>query len=398
MTEWTEAQSNVTWLPTIGAERSDPIPHNKPYLAGREFEYIRRAHANAHLSGDGEFTGRCHRWLESAVGCGTALLTHSCTAALEMAALLIGTEPGDEIIMPSFTFVSTANAFALRGGVPVFVDIREDTLNIDETLIERAITPRTKAIVPVHYAGVPCEMDAIMRIADRHNLVVIEDAAQAILSKYRGRAAGGIGHLGAVSFHETKNITCGEGGALLINREEYSERARYIREKGTNRSDYLARKVDRYVWVDLGSSYLPSEVTAAFLWAQMEAADPITARRRRLWDCYHHRLAGLEQDRLLRRPHTPETCEPNAHMYHVVLPSEEKRVQCREGLADRGIAAVSHYVPLHVSPAGRRFGRVAGKLPVTESLSGRILRLPMWLGLEERQQEVIAALHEVVAG
>lgn len=397
MTEWTETQSNVTWLPAAAPGRT-AIPHNKPYVAGREFDYIRRAHAEGHLSGDGQFTRRCQQWLEAAVGCHTALLTHSCTAALEMAALLIGTEPGDEIIMPSFTFASTANAFALRGGIPVFVDIRADTLNIDETLIERAVTPRTRAIVPVHYAGVPCEMDVIMGIAERHGLVVIEDAAQAILSKYRGRAAGGIGHLGTVSFHETKNITCGEGGALLINREGYHERAHYIREKGTNRSDYLARKVDKYVWVDLGSSYLPSEITAAFLSAQMEAADEITARRRALWDRYHQGLAGMDQEGLLRRPHVPETCEPNAHMYHVVLPSEQKRVQCRDGLADRGITAVSHYVPLHLSPAGRRFGRTFGELPVTESLSRRLLRLPMWLGLEERQHEVIAALHEVVAG
>jgi dTDP-4-amino-4,6-dideoxygalactose transaminase len=397
MTEWAETRGNVTWL-AAGAPGRAAIPHNKPFVAGREFDYIRRAHAEGHLSGDGDFTRRCHQWLEAQVGCDTALLTHSCTAALEMAALLIDTEPGDEIIMPSFTFASTANAFALRGGVPVFVDIRADTLNIDETLIERAVTSRTKAIVPVHYAGVPCEMDAIMRIADRHGLLVIEDAAQAILSKYRGQAAGGIGHIGAVSFHETKNITCGEGGALLINREGYRERAHYIREKGTNRSDYLARKVDKYVWVDLGSSYLPSEVTAAFLWAQMEAADDITDRRRALWDRYHHCLAGLEQEGLLRRPHVPESCEPNAHMYHLVLPSEQKRVQCRDGLADRGITAASHYVPLHLSPAGRRLGRAVGELPNTESLSRRLLRLPMWVGLEERQHEVVAALHEVLRG
>lgn len=372
------------------------IPFNRPFMLGTELEHISQAHAKLHLSGDGEFTVRCHRWLEKQVGCGTALLTQSCTAALEMAALLIDIGPGDEVIMPSYTFVSTANAFALRGGVPVFVDVREDTLNLDETLVERAITSRTKAIVPVHYAGVPCDMRAIGEIAERHHLVVVEDAAQALMSTHRGKPAGGIGHLGAVSFHETKNITCGEGGALLVNDPRFTERAHLIREKGTNRTQFLAGRVDKYSWVDLGSSYLPSEITAAFLWAQMEAAEDITSRRLHIWDRYHEELSDLERDGFLRRPRVPEDCRGNAHMYYILLPRERSREECIEAMAAHGVDVVSHYVPLHSSPAGRRLGRVSGELTVTDDISRRILRLPLWLGLEGSQHRVVSALDDVL--
>src|SRR5690242_18224901 len=290
------------------------IPFNKPYMTGRELEYIAQAHANGHLSGDGPFTKQCHTWLEQRTGCKKALLTHSCTGALEMAALLLDLQPGDEVIMPSFTFVSTANAFVLRGAVPVFVDIRSDTLNLDERLIEAAITPRTRAICVVHYAGVGCEMDAIMAIAEKHNLFVIEDAAQGILSTYRHRPLGSIGHLAALSFHETKNVISGEGGALLINDSRFVERAEIIREKGTNRSKFFRAQVDKYTWVDIGSSWLPGEVTAAFLAAQLEHADEITARRLAVWDRYFEWAAPFEADGLLKRPVVPESCAHNAHM------------------------------------------------------------------------------------
>jgi dTDP-4-amino-4,6-dideoxygalactose transaminase len=349
-------------------------PFNKPYMTGRELWYISQAHANGHLAGDGLFTKRCSAWLEQRTGCRKALLTHSCTAALEIAAMLADTRPGDEIIMPSYTFVSTANAFALRGGVPVFVDIRPDTLNIDETKIEAAITPRTKAIVPVHYAGVACEMDRIMSIAAEHKLLVIEDAAQGVMSSYKGRPLGSIGHLGTLSFHETKNI---------------------IREKGTNRSQFFRGQVDKYTWVETGSSYLPGEIVAAFLWAQMEEADSITKRRRELWGQYHQWLAPLERAGRLRRPVVPRECMHNAHMYYVLLPNLEKRTVFISQLKRKGILSVFHYVPLHSSPAGREIARFVGAMSNTEELSERLTRLPLWLGLEDRLpgviQEVIAA-------
>lgn len=387
--------------PTDGLARSvpdqQPIPFNRPYMVGTELEYIRETHSNQHLSGDGPFTQRCHRWLENEAGCDTALLTQSCTAALEMAALLIDISPGDEVIMPSFTFVSTANAFALRGGVPVFVDVRQDTLNLDEKMVERAITPRTKAIVPVHYAGIPCDMTPILRIAERHNLVVIEDAAQALMSCYGGKPAGSFGHLAAVSFHETKNIICGEGGALLINDARLADRARHIRDKGTNRVDFLAGKIDKYRWVDLGSSYLPSEITAAFLWGQMEVAESITKRRLALWATYHDALLDLERDGLLRRPMVPDDCQGNAHMYYILLPADRSRPKVMARLAARGIHVTSHYVPLHNSPAGKRLGRSCGDLPVTLDVSERILRLPLWIGLEAEQHRVVEALRDSLA-
>jgi dTDP-4-amino-4,6-dideoxygalactose transaminase len=368
------------------------IPFNKPFMTGRELWYIAQAHTNGHLSGDGQFTKNCRRWLEQNTGTGLALLTHSCTAALEMAAILANLQPGDEVIMPSYTFVSTANAFVMRGAVPVFVDIRPDTLNIDETKIEAAITPRTRAIVPVHYAGVACEMDVIMDIADRHNLIVIEDAAQAIMSTYKGRPLGSIGHLGAFSFHETKNVIAGEGGALLVNDPEFAERAEIIREKGTNRSRFFRGQVDKYTWVDVGSSYLPGEVIAAFLWAQMEEAENITARRLAIWDEYHALLAPLESAGLLRRPVVPEGRTHNAHMYYILLPSLDQRSTVIEQMKSRGIMTVFHYVPLHSAPAGLQYARHHGSMEHTDTLSASLLRLPLWLGHPDLARTVTDAL------
>jgi dTDP-4-amino-4,6-dideoxygalactose transaminase len=367
------------------------IKFNKPYMTGRELWFISQAHANGHLSGDGAFTRRCHAWLEERTGCAKALLTHSCTAALEMAALLLELQPGDEVIMPSFTFVSTANAFVLRGAVPVFVDIRADTLNIDEDLVEAAITPRTKAVCVVHYAGVGCEMDAIMAIARRHGLAVVEDAAQGIFSTYRGRPLGSIGAFGALSFHETKNVISGEGGALLVNDPACVERAEIIREKGTNRSRFFRGQVDKYTWVEVGSSYLPSEILAAFLAAQLEEAEDITRRRLAIWDRYHAWAEPFERRGMLRRPIVPAHCTHNAHMYYLLLPSLERRTAFIDGLKQRGVGAVFHYIPLHSSPAGLRYGRSAGELPVTDSTSDRLVRLPLWAGLEEHMDEVLDA-------
>lgn len=366
------------------------IPFNKPYMTGKELWYIAQAHADGHLAGDGDFTKRCHAWLEEHTGTHKALLTHSCTAALEVAALLADIQPGDEVIMPSFTFVSTANAFVLRGGVPVFVDIHLDTLNIDEQKIEAAITPRTKAIVPVHYAGVGCDMDAIMDIATRHDLWVIEDAAQGLMASRKARPLGTIGHLGALSFHETKNIISGEGGALLVNDPKLADRAEIIREKGTNRSQFFRGQVDKYTWVDVGSSYLPGEILAAFLWAQMEEAEEITQKRLSLWLSYHDGLRDCESSGLIRRPIVPKDCKHNAHMYYVLLPSLRKRTAFIQALKELGIQAVFHYIPLHNSPAGQRFSRVHGSLDVTEDLSSRLVRLPLWLGLEAHQDHVIS--------
>lgn len=359
------------------------IPFNKPYMTGKEPVYIAQAHVKSHLSGDGDFTKKCNAWLELQTGCHKALLTHSCTAALEMAAILADIQPGDEIIMPSYTFVSTANAFVLRGGVPVFVDIRPDTLNIDETKIEGAITSRTKAIVPVHYAGVGCEMDVIMDIAQRHGLLVIEDAAQGIMSTYKGRALGSIGHMGTLSFHETKNIISGEGGALLINDDRFAAHAEIIREKGTNRSQFFRGQVDKYTWVDIGSSYLPGEIIAAFLWAQMERADEITIRRIEVWNAYHAAFADKETQGLVRRPVVPDECGHNAHMYYLLLSDLEERTHVLQSLKEQGVNAVFHYVPLHSAPAGKKYGRVHGTMDVTDEMSDRLLRLPLWVGLDQ---------------
>ena len=365
------------------------IPFNKPYMTGKELWYIAQAHAYGHLAGDGKFTKLCSGWLEARTGAHKALLTHSCTAALEMAAILADLQPGDEVIMPSYTFVSTANAFVLRGAMPVFVDIRPDTLNIDETLIEAAITERTRAIVPVHYAGVGCEMDAIMAIANKHNLLVIEDAAQAVMASYKGRPLGSIGQMAALSFHETKNIISGEGGALLVNSSRHAERAEIVREKGTNRSQFFRGQVDKYTWVDIGSSYLPGELIAAFLWAQMEEADSITRRRLALWNTYHQWFAEPEKAGKLRRPIIPAHCAHNAHMYYLLLPDLDRRTAFIDKLRKAGINTVFHYIPLHSAPAGQRFGRMDGDLSVTSEMSNRLVRLPLWLGLEEQQAEVI---------
>lgn len=352
-------------------------------MTGREIGYIAQAHSNGHLSGDGMFTKKCHSWLEANTGTYKALLTHSCTAALEMAAILADIKPGDEVIMPSYTFVSTANAFVLRGGIPVFIDIRPDTLNMDETLIEAAITSHTKAIVPVHYAGVACEMDTIMDIASRHNLLVIEDAAQSIISTYKGRALGSIGHLGCYSFHETKNITSGEGGALLINDKRFVGRAEIIREKGTNRSSFFRDQVDKYTWVDIGSSYLPGEITAAFLWAQMEQAEVITHKRLAIWHIYHAAFEALELEGRLRRPVISPYCEHNAHMYYLLLSNLSERTSFIAAMKQQDVNCVFHYVPLHSAPQGLISGRKEGLLTNTSDLSERLVRLPIWMGLGE---------------
>ena len=363
------------------------IPFNHPYMTGKELEYIEHAHQLGCLAGDGPFTDKCHAWLENFPGSNKALLSHSCTAALEMAALLLEVKPGDEIIMPSYTFVSTANAFVLRGGMPIFVDIREDTLNIDESLIEAAITAKTKAIVPVHYAGVSCEMDTIMALAKRYDLAVIEDAAQGVMASYKGRQLGSIGDMGAYSFHETKNVISGEGGALLVNREELCIRAEVIREKGTDRSQFFRGEIDKYSWRDLGSSFLPGELIAAFLWAQLEHAKEITNRRLAHWSYYHAALESLEQKNLIRRPIIPAECQHNAHMYYVIVNSSDLRLKVLHSLKEKGIYAVFHYVPLHSAPAADKFCRSNSELPLTDSLSSRIIRLPLWVEMTKQQQD-----------
>ena len=366
------------------SQAPSPIPFNKPYLTGRELSYIAEAHLNGKLAGDGAFTRRCQGWLE-AFGTRKALLTHSCTAALEMAAILCDLGPGDEVILPSYTFVSTANAFVLRGATPVFVDIRPDTLNIDETLIEAAITPRTRAIVPVHYAGVACEMDAIMAIAEAHGLYVIEDAAQGCMATYQGRALGTIGHLGCYSFHETKNIISGEGGALLVNHPALVERAEIIREKGTDRSKFLRGEIDKYTWTDIGSSYLPGELTAAFLWAQMEGAGEITRRRLAIWERYD--AAFRESGTWAATPAVPNACGHNAHLYYLLNRSGKPRDEIIAGMKALGIHALFHYVPLHSSPFGRRCGAAAATLPVTDRVAAGLIRLPLYVELDEAQQQ-----------
>ncbi len=368
------------------------IPFNRPHMTGKELYYIAEAHFNGKLAGDGPFTKRCHEWLEQRSGTRKALLTHSCSSALDMSALLLDIQPGDEVIMPSYTFVSTANAFVLRGGVPVFVDIREDTLNLDEKLIEAAITPRTRAIAPVHYAGVACEMDSIMAIARRHKLRVVEDAAQGVMSTYKGRALGSIGDLGCYSFHETKNVISGEGGALLVNDPDLVLQAEIIREKGTDRSRFFRGEVDKYTWQSAGSSFLPGELIAAFLWAQLEEAQGITAGRLALWQRYHEMLAPLEAEGLLRRPIVPPECAHNAHMYYILLAPGIDRQRVLGELKQNGIGAVFHYVPLHSSPAGQRYGRTCGDLKVTNQQSERLVRLPLWFGLPAQEQERVVSV------
>lgn len=358
------------------------IPFNKPYVTGREMEYIRTVVENGRFAGNGELSQKCARRLEEITGCKKAILVPSGTAALEMMMVLAGIGPGDEVIMPSFTFSSTANAVVLRGATPVFIDIRPDTLNMDETLLEAAITPRTRAILPVHYAGVGCEMDTIMSIAKKHGLLVLEDAAQCILSYYKNRHLGSLGQMGALSFHETKNIHCGEGGALLINDPAFVERAEIVMEKGTDRSKFFRGEIDKYTWVDVGSSYLVNEITAAFLWAQLEEAENIIARRRELWNRYHEALVPLETAGLLKRPKVPEECAPNAHIYYILLNTPQARDELMADLRSRGILAVFHYIPLDTALAGRACSPTSSPLPETADLSARLLRLPLFVGLE----------------
>lgn len=365
------------------------IPFNKPHLTKKEFIYIKDAHLRGHLAGDGFYTKQVHELLERSLGIKKALLTHSCTAALEMMAILSKVKPGDEVIMPSFTFVSTANAFVLRGARPVFVDIRPDTLNINEKLIENAITKKTKAIVPVHYAGVSCEMDTIMAIAKKNKLLVLEDAAQGLLATYKGRKLGTIGHLGAYSFHETKNIISGEGGALAINDKRFIDRAEIIREKGTNRSKFFRGQVDKYTWVDIGSSFLPSEVIAAFFLAQFERAESINRKRIKIWNMYHTHLEDLEKKGLLRRPIVPDNIVHNGHLYYIILENLTTRTKFLDYLKTKGILSVFHYIPLHSSPAGKKYGKTAGRLPITNKVSDTLVRLPLFYDLEENEQENI---------
>lgn len=404
--EYSAANVNPVVNPVVGArsakitpdshtsETTSKIPFNRVFTIGQELEYISRAIANGHIAGDGEFTKKCQSWLKNQIGCQTALMTHSCTAALEMAAVLADIQPGDEVIMPSYTFVSTANAFVLRGAIPVFVDIRPDTLNLDESKVEAAITAKTKAIVPVHYAGVSCEMDTLRAIADRHNLFLIEDAAQGILSQYKGKPVGSIGHIAALSFHETKNIVSGEGGAILINDDRLIERAEIIREKGTNRSKFFRGEVDKYTWVDVGSSYLPSDILSAFLWAQLERADYIIQRRQEIWQCYHNAFAELEQQQVVRRPIIPAECKHNAHIYYLLVDDLDTRTALMSYLKSKNIYATFHYVPLHNSPAGMKYGRAVGSLEVTEQLSDRLVRLPLGaaISLEEAERVSVEVL------
>ena len=375
---------------------SNRIPFNKPFIVGKELYYIAQAVTYGNISGDGYFTKASAKLMEDRFGVPRILLTPSCTAALEMAAILLDLQPGDEVIMPSYTFVSTATAFVRLGAKPVFVDIRPDTLNIDDALIEEAITPRTKAIVPVHYAGVGCEMDRIMTIADKYGLIVVEDAAQGVNAFYDGRALGSIGHLGCYSFHETKNYICGEGGALCINDDRFRERAEIIRDKGTNRQKFFRGEVDKYTWVDVGSSYVPSEICSAFLYAQLEMLDEIAVRRREIYWQYWRQLKALEDEQLIRLPQIPEECRSNFHMFYVLLATAAQRDALLAHLKPQGIHAVFHYVPLHTSPMGRKLGYRDGDLPVTEELAARLVRLPMYYEISpEEQSQVVESAHGI---
>jgi len=366
------------------------IPFNAPPVVGSELEYMQSAMASGKLCGDGGFTRRCQQWMEQRFGCKKVLLTPSCTASLEMAALLINIQPGDEVIMPSYTFVSTANAFVLRGATIVFVDIRPDTLNIDESKIEAAITEKTRAIVPVHYAGVACEMDTIMALAAKHQLFVIEDAAQGVMSRYKGRALGTIGHIGCFSFHETKNYTAGgEGGATLINDAALVERAEVIREKGTNRSQFFRGQVDKYTWRDIGSSYLMADLQAAYLWAQLEAAERVNQQRLRLWQRYYDALQPLAAQGRLQLPSLPDACEHNAHMFYIKLRDSDDRQALISWMKEAEILTVFHYIPLHSSPAGQQFGRFHGEERFTTVESERLLRLPLFYNLTDNNQNTV---------
>jgi dTDP-4-amino-4,6-dideoxygalactose transaminase len=365
------------------------IPFNKPSLTGNELQYIAEAIRAGHSAGDGQFTKRCHRYLETELGVGKALLTTSCTHALEMAALLLDIQPGDEVIVPAFTFVSTVNAFVLRGATPVFADIRPDTLNMDEAQVGRLITSRTKAIVPVHYAGVGCEMDTIVAAAARDGVAVVEDNAHGLFGRYRGRYLGTIGALATQSFHETKNFICGEGGALIVNDARYADRAEIIREKGTNRSRFFRGQVDKYTWVDIGSSYLPSDILAAFLMAQLECRAQVQEKRRRIWERYYEQLGGWARDNGVQLPFVPQWCEQPYHMFYMLMPSLEDRQGMIAYLKEQGILSVFHYLPLHLSDMGRHFGGKPGDCPVTEDVSDRLLRLPFYNELTEAEQTAV---------
>lgn len=379
--------------PTKGGHVKDAgIPFNQPFIVGRElFNIAQAVIENKSLAGSGDFTEKCQEWLQENLGCAKVLLTNSCTAALEMAAILCDIQPGDEIIMPSFTFVSTANAFVLRGGTPVFVDIRPDTLNLDEKKIEQAITEKTRAIVPVHYGGVPCAMDMINTIGKKHNLHIIEDAAQALLSKYHDRHLGTLGNFGALSFHETKNIISGEGGALLINDPDRIERAEIIWEKGTNRKQFKRGEIDKYSWVDIGSSYLPSEMIAAFLLAQLEQAEKIIHTRRELFAMYYSYLKPLADEKILHLPYVDENDIANGHLFYIITNSPQERNDLMQHLHGRGIEAVFHFIPLHSAPAGKKYCRISGDMSITDRMSRRILRLPLYFEMTEKQVEQVAS-------
>lgn len=373
------------------------IPFNRPACVGREIENIEQAIKNGHLSGNGPFTKLCHAWLEEEIGCKKALLTQSCTGALIMSAILSDIQPGDEVIMPSFTFVSTANAFVTHGGVPVFVDIRPDTLDIDETKIEAAITPKTKAIVPVHYAGVGCEMDKIKALAEVHNLLVIEDAAQGITAGYKDKPLGSFGQMAALSFHETKNIISGEGGALLINDENLIDRAEIIWEKGTDRAKFFRGQIDKYTWIDKGASFLPGEIMAAFLYAQFEEVNSIRNRRIEIWNTYHEAFEELENEGKIRRPIIPAHVNHNAHIYYLLLPDLNSRTIFIDKLQQNNVQAIFHYVPLHSSPAGKRYGRYHGDLSITQNVSDRLVRLPLWIEMSSAEiEQVISATYDAL--
>lgn len=371
------------------------IPFNKPTVMGKEFEYMQQAVANGHLSGDGAFTKKAHAYLEEALGVPKVLLTTSCTHALEMSALLLNLQAGDEVILPSYTFVSTVNAFVLRGAKPIFADVRPDTLNLDETKLEALITPKTKAIVLVHYAGIACEMDTIMAIAEKHNIPVIEDNAHALFAKYKGQWLGTFGSMATQSFHETKNFQCGEGGALLINDPELAERAEIIREKGTNRSRFFRGQVDKYTWVDVGSSYLPSDMLAGYLYAQLEEREAIQSKRAHIWNTYHEKLADWAEEHRVAQPTVPDGVDQAYHLYFLLLPSLEVRSRLIQHLKERGILSVFHYLPLHLSDMGQQFGGKEGDCPVTEDISDRLLRLPLYNTLtDDDLNDVIQGLYE----
>lgn len=368
------------------------VDFNRPVIVGREFEYMRQAIENAHISGDGPFTKQCHAFFEKELGVPKALLTTSCTHALEMAALLLEIQPGDEVIIPDFTFVSTVNAFVLRGAKPVFIDVRPDTLNLDESRLEAALTPKTKAIIPVHYAGVGCEMDTIMDIATRDQIAVVEDNAHGLFGKYKGKYLGTFGSMASQSFHETKNFTSGEGGALLINDPVLVERAEIIREKGTNRARFFRGQVDKYTWVDIGSSYLPSDILAAFLFAQLEQREKIQLHRKQVWELYYAGLKDWAGAHDVQLPHIPQHCEQSYHMFYMLLPTLEVRQQMIAYLRERGVYSVFHYLPLHLSDMGQRFGGKLGDCPVTERVSDQLIRLPFHNSLTSAEQELVIDL------